>query len=160
MEEASGVMIEKSMIQGGIDFLVEKYNDDDYAFSIYEINEGYIFKTKPAYKHFINTLTKVQSKKKLSASALETLSIIAYKQPVTKGEVEKIRGVNSDYAVKRLLEKGLIEIRGKSDLLGRPLLYGTSDFFMEYFGLASINDLPSHLENEKLDNKIGLEQEL
>ena len=73
---------------------------------------------------------------------LETLAIIAYKQPITKGEVEHIRGVNCDYAVQKLLEKELIEIRGKSDAPGKPIIYGTSKSFMDYFGINSVKDLP------------------
>jgi segregation and condensation protein B len=94
-------------------------------------------------------------KKRLSRSALETLSIIAYKQPVTKSELERIRGVNCDYAIQKLLEKELVAIQGRSDGPGRPLLYGTSDKFMDYFGLKSLDDLPKPKEFREPSNQIG-----
>jgi len=122
---------------------------------------GYQFLTKPAYQASIGILLKQQSKRRLSNSALETLSIIAYKQPVTKSEVENIRGVNCDYAVQKLLEKGLVEIKGKSDGIGRPLLYGTSPSFMEYFGINDLSELPTPKDFAPPDeNVIGEEREL
>ena len=86
---------------------------------------------------------------------METLSIIAYKQPITKGEIEQIRGVNSDYSVQKLLEKELIEIQGKSEAIGRPLIYGTSPRFMEYFGINSVGELPQPKDFSNPDNQIG-----
>jgi len=104
-------------------------------------------------------MLKQRSKRRLSTSALETLSIIAYKQPVTKSDLESIRGVNCDYAVQKLLEKGLVEIKGKSEAIGRPLLYGTTDQFMEYFGINNINELPTPKDfaHQEDDNTIGEE---
>ena len=116
---------------------------------------GYQFLTKPAYQTSIGILLKQQSKKRLSNSALETLAIIAYKQPVTKTQIEQIRGVNCDYTTQKLLEKELIEIRGKADSLGRPILYGTSDKFMEYFGINDLKDLPSPKDFTREENSIG-----
>jgi segregation and condensation protein B len=104
-------------------------------------------------------LLKHKSNKKLSRSALETLAVIAYQQPVSKGEVEKIRGVNCDYAVQKLLEKELIQIKGRSKDPGRPLLYGTSDKFMEHFGLPALQDLPKLKEFLPEDNQIGLAED-
>ena len=98
---------------------------------------------------------KLKSKKSLSRAALETISIIAYKQPLSKLEIEQIRGVNSDYAVSKLLEKELIAITGRSDKPGRPLLYGTSAKFMDYFGINSINDLPKLADFKPENNEIG-----
>jgi segregation and condensation protein B len=86
---------------------------------------------------------------------METLAIIAYKQPVSKTDVENIRGVNCDYAVQKLLDKGLIEIRGKADTIGRPMLYGTSPKFMEYFGINDITDLPTPKDFTAEVNTIG-----
>ncbi len=111
--------------------------------------------TKPAYQASISILLKQQSQKRLSTAQLETLSIIAYKQPITKGEIERIRGVNSDYSVQKLLDKALVEIQGKSDGIGRPLIYGTSNKFMEYFGINAISDLPQPKDFSNLDNQIG-----
>ncbi|UII28183.1 SMC-Scp complex subunit ScpB [Fulvivirga maritima] len=140
--------------------LKDKYEQDEFSFSLDHTGGGYQFLTKPAYQASIGILLKQQSKRRLSTSALETLSIIAYKQPVTKGDMESIRGVNCDYAVQKLLEKGLIEIKGKSDAIGRPLLYGTSDSFMEYFGINSLNELPTPKDFTEIDdNVIGEESD-
>lgn len=139
--------------------LQEKYGQDDFSFALEHLGGGYQFLTKPAYQASISILLKQQSQKRLSPAQLETLSIIAYKQPVTKTEVEQIRGVNCDYSVQKLLEKGLIAIKGKSDGIGRPLLYGTSDKFMEYFGINSIQDLPQPKDFAKEENEIGEEKE-
>ena len=95
------------------------------------------------------------TRKRLSRSALETLSIVAYKQPVSKPELEKIRGVSCDYAIQKLLEKELVMIVGRSDGPGKPLLYATSAKFMDYFGLKSIEDLPQPKEFQEPDNTIG-----
>jgi segregation and condensation protein B len=146
-------------IQGAIDKLSEKYKSEEYSFELNHIAGGYQFLTKPAYQASIGILLKQQSKRRLSTSALETLSIIAYKQPVTKGDLEAIRGVNCDYSVQKLLEKGLVEIKGKSEAIGRPVLYGTSEKFMEYFGINNLNELPTPKDFAPADNIIGEEQE-
>src|SRR5690606_4592579 len=96
-----------------------------------------------------------RSKRKLSQSAIETLAIIAYKEPTTKLEVEQIRGVNCDYSIKMLLEKELITILGKSKVVGRPLLYGVSSLFMDYFGINSKSDLPKLKDISSEENTIG-----
>jgi len=141
-----------------IEVLTKKYQSDEYSFDVNHVGDGYQFLTKPAYQASIGILLKQQSKKRLSNSAMETLSIIAYKQPVTKGEMEQVRGVNCDYSVQKLLEKGLIEIKGKSENIGRPLLYGTSDQFMEYFGINDISELPTLKDFSTEENVIGEEE--
>ena len=135
--------------------LQERFKDDSFSFEIIEIAGGYQFMTKPAYQHTVGAYLKQHSRKRLSRAALETLSIVAYKQPVTKGEVEKIRGVNCDYSLQKLLEKELVSIVGREDGPGRPLLYGTSDKFMDYFGLKSLLDLPQPKDFKQPDNTIG-----
>lgn len=135
--------------------LAEKYRDEKYSFQIEHSGGGYQFLTKPAYQASIGILLKQQSKKRLSNSALETLAIIAYKQPVTKSQIEQIRGVNCDYTTQKLLEKELIEIRGKADTLGRPILYGTSGKFMEYFGINDLMELPTPRDFSREENSIG-----
>lgn len=143
-------------ITEAIDKIDQKYQAEEFSFSLNYSGGGYQFLTKPAYQASIGIMLKQRSKRRLSTSALETLSIIAYKQPVTKGDVENIRGVNCDYAVQKLLEKGLVEIKGKSEAIGRPLLYGTSDQFMEYFGINSLNELPTPKDFAQADdNTIG-----
>lgn len=139
--------------------LEEKYTSDEYSFQLFQAAGGFQFLTKPAYQASIAILLKQQSKKRLSTSSLETLSIIAYKQPVTKSEVEQIRGVNCDYTVQKLLEKGLVEIKGKAESIGRPLLYGTTAQFMEYFGINNLNQLPTPKDFTQETNTIGEENE-
>ncbi|MBC8110319.1 MAG: SMC-Scp complex subunit ScpB [Verrucomicrobia bacterium] len=142
-------------IENTLFVLSDKYKDEKYAFQIENLGGGFQFLTKPAYQASISVLLKQKSRKRLSTSALEVLAIIAYKQPLSKSEIEQIRGVNCDYAVQKLLEKELIEIRGKSEAVGRPLLYGTSERFMEYFGINSIKDLPQPKDIESQANEIG-----
>jgi segregation and condensation protein B len=145
-------------IEAAIYELRKKYNQEDFSFALEHLGGGYQFLTKPAYQASIGILLRQQSHKKLSTAQLETLSIIAYKQPVTKGEVEQIRGVNSDYSVQKLLEKELIEIKGKSEGVGRPLIYGTSAKFMEYFGINTIQELPQPKDFSQPENQIGEER--
>jgi segregation and condensation protein B len=142
-------------ISAAIGRLEEKYQADEFAFQLFKSAGGYQFLTKPAYQTSIGIMLKQQSKKRLSTSAMETLSIIAYKQPISKTEVENIRGVNCDYAIQKLLDKGLIEILGKAETIGRPLLYGTSPKFMEYFGISDISELPTPKDFTNEVNTIG-----
>jgi segregation and condensation protein B len=139
--------------------LQEKYKSDEYSFEPLKSGGGYQFLTKPAYQSSIGILLKQQSQKRLSNSALETLSIIAYKQPITKGEMEQIRGVNCDYSVQKLLEKELVEIKGKADTAGRPIIYGTSQNFIDYFGINDLSELPTIRDFENKENEIGEEKE-
>jgi len=121
----------------------EKYSSEFYPFEIKESGGGLQFLTKPHYYKTVAQLNGDKFLKRLSNAALETLAIIAYKQPITKGEIESIRGVNSDYSVQKLLEKELILIAGRNEKLpGHPLLYTTSKNFMDYFGINSADDLP------------------
>jgi len=142
-------------ILGALQRIEEKFQGDEYSFQLFRAGGGYQFLTKPAYQTSIGIMLKQQSKKRLSTSAMETLSIIAYKQPISKTEVENIRGVNCDYAIQKLLDKGLIEILGKAETIGRPLLYGTSAKFMEYFGINDINELPTPKDFTSEVNTIG-----
>lgn len=141
-------------IASKVDLLIEKYEDESYSFGIKEIAGGYCFMTKGAYHELNGEVLKRENQKKLSRAALETLSIIAYKQPITKGEIESIRGVSSDYSVQKLMEKELVEMIGRAETLGKPLLYATSEKFMNYFGLKSINELPK-LKELKVEEDFG-----
>lgn len=136
-----------------------KYNSMDLAIELVRINGGYQFLTRKEYYPIINQLQIQRSKKKLSQAALETLSIIAYKQPVTKLEIEQIRGVNCDYTIQKLLEKELISISGKAKTVGKPLLYATSAVFMDYFGINSTSDLPQLSDLIPANNAIGEQTE-
>ena len=142
-------------IEIAIKSLQKKYDTQEFALEILEISEGYQFFTKPSFHPIITTLVKQTNKRKLSRAAIETLSTLAYKQPVTKAEMEKIRGVSCDYSIQKLLEKELIEIQGRSEDAGRPLIYGTSPKFMKHFGLKSMKDLPKLKEFKSEDNSIG-----
>jgi len=144
-------------IRDSLENLLKKYGSEEYPFEIYHSGGGYQFLTKAAYQASIGILLKQQSKKRLSTSGMETLSIIAYKQPVTKAQVEQIRGVNCDYSIQKLLDKELIEIRGKSNSIGRPLIYGTSLNFMDYFGINDLNELPTLRDLNQEENEIGKE---
>ncbi|HLF17678.1 MAG TPA: SMC-Scp complex subunit ScpB [Candidatus Omnitrophota bacterium] len=110
--------------------------------TVVEIAGGYQMLTNPLYASYVRDFYKTKHKEKLSKPALETLAIVAYKQPVSRAEIELIRGVNSDGVVVHLIEKELIKIVGRKDIPGRPFLYGTTKQFLEYFGLKSLDDLP------------------
>ena len=138
-----------------LDQLYHFYTQNNFGFELIKSAGGYQFYSKPEYQSVISLLLQQNSKKKLSTTILETLSIVAYKQPVTKSEIEHIRGVNCDYAIQKLLDKNLITIKGKSNDPGRPLLYATSVFFMEYFGINDIKDLPQLKDLRELSNQIG-----
>ena len=155
LENAFESTIPAEDVDAALEALVTKYEDPGFAIEVREINEGFVFLTKPAYHHVVGSYLKLSSKKKLSRVALETLAIVAYKQPVTKSELEKIRGVNCDYVLQKLMEKDLVEITGRADGPGKPLLYSTSEKFMEYFGLKNLGDLPKLKDLQEPDNQIG-----
>jgi segregation and condensation protein B len=139
--------------------ITAKYTDENLAIELVNINNGYQFLTKKNYHSIISLLQLQRSKKKLSQAALETLAIVAYKQPVTKPDIEQIRGVNCDYSIQKLLEKELISIIGKAEAIGKPILYGTSPVFMDYFGINSIKELPHIKELTDNSTSIGEHQE-
>lgn len=130
-------------VETAVEGILEKYQSDFYPFEIRQSGGGWQFLTKKDYHRTVAQLNGEKFLKRLSSASLETLSIIAYKQPVTKSEIEAIRGVSSDYAVQKLLEKELIMIAGRNEALpGHPLVYATSKNFMDYFGINSPEDLP------------------
>lgn len=130
-------------VETSLEGIVEKYKSEFYPFEVIQSGGGWQFLTKKDYHKTIAQLNGDKFLKKLSAAAMETLSIIAYKQPVTKGQVEAIRGVSADYAIQKLLEKELIVISGRNETMpGHPLVYATSKSFMDYFGINSSEDLP------------------
>ncbi|WP_341838190.1 SMC-Scp complex subunit ScpB [Chitinophaga pollutisoli] len=130
-------------VDAAIEAIQEKYSSEFYAFSVRQSGGGYQFLTKREYYQTVAQINGEKFLKRLSTAALETLAIIAYKQPISKGEIEHIRGVSTDYSITKLLEKELIVISGRSEELpGKPLLYSTSKAFMDYFGLNSPADLP------------------
>lgn len=132
-----------AQVEAAVNAIREKYESEFYSFEVVESGGGFQFLTKKEYHNTIAQINGDKFLKKLSVASLETLSIIAYKQPVTKSEIEIIRGVNCDYAVQKLLEKDLVVIAGrKEDSPGKPLIYATSKSFMDYFGINSADDLP------------------
>ena len=132
-----------NQVESAIDGIREKYDSEFYAFELKQSGGGWQFLTKPAYHKTVALVNGDKFIKRLSLAALETLAIIAYKQPITKSEIEAIRGVNCDYAVQKLLEKDLVIISGRNeDAVGKPLIYATSKSFMDYFGINSADELP------------------
>lgn len=148
-------MIAAPEIHDTVQQLIGRYAGEAFSFGIVEIAGGYQFMTKPAFHAAIHTFLRQSSRKRLSVAALETLAIIAYKQPVTKSELEAIRGVSCDYSIQKLLEKELIAISGRSETVGKPLLYATSEKFMDYFGLKSLHDLPKLRDFKAPEEEIG-----
>lgn len=150
-----GIEYSAEEIQGWFDESVRFYEEQEIPFGIIQSGGGYLFKTKTDYHLLIASYLQRNSVKKLTNAALETLAVVAYKQPVTKSEVEIIRGVNCDYTIQKLMEKELIELKGRSEEVGRPLLYGTTSFFLDYFGINSLDELPKLKEFVETENQIG-----
>lgn len=149
------IEIEEDDIKTIIQDLIKKYADDKFPFSIVSSGGGFQFLTKTPYHETVAAMLHQNARRQLTTAAMETLAIIAYKQPVTKSQIEQIRGVNSDYSVNKLMEKELVEIVGRGEEVGKPLLYGTSEFFMDYFGINSLGELPKIKEFEDKENSIG-----
>ncbi len=142
--------IKPSLIKKAVTDLSEEYKNSGRSFAIREIAGGYELSTLEDYSVWIKRLEKERKKRQASMAALETLAILAYKQPVTKVEIEEIRGVDVTAIIATLLDRGLIKIVGKKDVPGRPLLYGTTKKFLEYFGLKSLGELPDINEIKSL----------
>ena len=139
LEEA----IEGDRVATCLEAILEKYEADYYPFQLKETGGGYQFLTKKIFHKTVLQLNGDKHIKKLSTAAMETLSIIAYKQPITKSEIEYIRGVSADYSIQKLLEKELIVISGRNeDMVGKPLIYNTSKNFMDYLGINAASQLP------------------
>ncbi|MDD5292617.1 MAG: SMC-Scp complex subunit ScpB [Candidatus Omnitrophica bacterium] len=138
--------LDSETIRAAIEELKNEYEKRNSGIKIMEVAGGYQMVTSPNYVNFVKKFYKIKHAEKLTLPALETLSIIAYKQPVTKLEIELIRGVNVDGVLKNLLEKGLVRIVGRKEVIGRPFVYGTTRSFLEYFGLNSLEELPA-IEN-------------
>lgn len=129
-------------VDEAVDSLKEEYNNNHRGFNIIDIGDGYQICSRPEYYKYIQEILGEQRNQPLSNAAMEALAIVAYKQPVTKSMIEKIRGVNSDGCVNRLYERGLIDEAGRLDTPGRPVMYKTTDTFLRCFGLRTPKDLP------------------
>jgi len=156
VNNAFGFMEDKitlDQVETCVEGIREKYNAEFYPFELRQSGGGFQFLTKRDFHKTIAQLNGDKFLKRLSTAALETLAIVAYKQPITKSEIEAIRGVNSDYSIQKLLEKELVVITGRNELMpGKPLVYSTSRHFMDYFGINSADELPKI--NEVLADQI------
>jgi segregation and condensation protein B len=141
--------VDKTVIQRWLDELVEEYRQLDRGFHLVKVAGGFQFRTKPEYAQWIQKSKKTKAAR-LTKAALETLTIIAYKQPIIRAEIEAIRGVDSGWVLRALLEKKLIRIMGRKAMPGRPIVYGTSRYFLEFFGLENISSLPTLREIQEL----------
>ncbi len=137
-------------ITSTVEELNREYDRSGRPFHIVNVAGGYQFATRPEFALWLGKMVKERSRRKLSVSALESLAVIAYKQPVTKPEIETIRGVNVDYVLHSLLERSLIAIVGRASTPGRPLLYGTTKEFLKHFGINDLSDLPKPREIDEL----------
>ena len=144
MERLSEIIdgLTPSEIMDLIDSLNREYETEGRSFRLVEVAGGFQFETLPQFGSFIEKLYRSKSRPKLSRASLETLAIVAYKQPISKVEIDALRGVDSDAAIRTLLNRDLIEITGRSEAVGRPIIYGTTQEFLRYFGLKDIKDLP------------------
>lgn len=138
--------IKEETVVDAIQTLNRKYERGKRSFSIVERSKGWKIFTRPEYGGFVRQLFPGPKPRRLSPPAMEALAIVAYRQPVTKASIEHVRGVSSDSIIQKLLDRELIKISGRADLPGRPLLYGTTDFFFEHFGIKSIDELPNSEE--------------
>ncbi len=151
--ERAGAILEGTPpedIQAALDELIQSYASAERGMQIVHTGGGYILSTKPEHDAWVRRLLQIDRKNKLSGASLETLSTIAYHQPVTQAEIAMIRGVDSTSSLKTLLDKKLIKIVGRKKAPGNPLVYRTSERFLQYFGLNSLDELPSEEEIAKI----------
>lgn len=141
---------DKKAVREAIEELRQEYDRDEHAFTIVEFGGGYSISTRPEHAALVKKLFKGRRKQRLSRPALEALAIIAYKQPVTRLEIEEIRGVSASGVIGTLLERDLVQIVGRAETLGHPLLYGTTKNFLDHIGLRGIKELPQLSELEDL----------
>ena len=141
--------ITPKQVRENVQILNNKYQQNNNAFRIEQIAGGYQMQTLPAYSLWLKKLIRVRSDNKLTPATLETLAIIAYKQPIIRADIESIRGVAVGDIIRNLMDKGLVKITGRAEVLGRPMLYGTTKKFLEVFGLNSLKDLPKIEELKK-----------
>ncbi len=151
--------LKEDEVLGLIRELNAEYVRTGRAFRIIQVAGGFQFATMPEFAEWLGRLLKERAKRKLTQAVIESLSVIAYKQPITKPELEAIRGVSADYAIQKLMERGLVTIVGRSASAGRPLLYGTTADFLKHFGLNDLSELPKPREIEEIMADQGFEME-
>lgn len=152
---ADMIEMDKATTKAIVNTLITRYANENRGMRIIELGEGYQMCTSPACFETIRKIYKGREKQGLTPALLETLAIIAYKQPITKGDIEEIRGVNSDHAVNRLVEKGLACEVGRMDTPGKPILFGTTTEFLRHFGFKDMSDLPA-LKEPELDGQMSM----
>lgn len=162
IQEIKGVLEEfdTRQIKDVIAELTKEYEETQRAFTVKEIAGGFQIVTDPMLAPWLKKLYKTSGADRLTGPSLETLAIVAYKQPVTKPEIEAIRGVNVDGVLKTLIEKNLVRIAGRKETIGRPILYGTTQEFLQYFGLSSLGELPKLEEFHFTEKDIELPEHL
>jgi len=144
------VQLDESMVESIVNQLNRRYEENDLSFRIVRSGGGYTFATQPRFHRWLSIFQHANAYRKLSQSAIEALAIVAYRQPITKPEVDQIRGVDSGYIVRQLMEKMLIRVAGRADSPGKPLLYKTTDHFLRHFGINSVDELPRPREIEEI----------
>ena len=149
---ARALEITEIEVSAAVDELASDYDYNRRGICLKRFGSHVQLSTRPDYAPQIEKLLQPIQKQSLSQAALETLAVVAYKQPVTRLDIEQVRGVKCDYSVQSLINKGLIEEVGRKETLGRPILYGTTDAFLSHFGLTTLSDLPKPPENESADN--------
>jgi len=142
LADAAGEDVTVGLVREAVQALVQEYDATGRAFTVEEIAGGYQLLTRPEFNKYLKKILQARHEARFTQAALETLAIIAYKQPITRAEVEDIRGVACSDMIRTLMEKGLVRIAGRSDKIGRALLYGTTKKFLQAFGLSSVKDLP------------------
>jgi segregation and condensation protein B len=141
---------DEKVIERIVDQLNSRYEENDLSFRIEKTGGGYTFVTQPRFHPWLSIFQHENAYRKLSQSAIETLAIVAYRQPITKPEVDQIRGVDSGYILRQLLEKMLVKVSGRADSPGKPLLYKTTDYFLKHFGINSVTELPKPREIDEI----------
>jgi segregation and condensation protein B len=144
---AAAVDMPVNAVECAINNLSDKYHYEKRGIRIIQVGDGYQMCTNQDYYDYIKKLFQAPQRHKLSGTLLETLAIIAYKQPITKASIEEIRGVSADHAVNKLMEYNLVEEKGRADTPGKPILFGTTDEFLRYFGFSNLDSMPVSLEN-------------
>jgi len=147
-ELAAAIQIDEDTTAKLLRELQDRHSCRESGIVVSKVDGSFILMSRPEYAHFVENLSARQRPAPLSPASIETLSIIAYRQPVTRGEIDRIRGVSSDSSIATLSERGLIAEVGRRNSVGRPVLYGTTPEFLMYLGLASLSDLPPLPESE------------
>ena len=150
VENEEQIEISEETVADFVEKLNDRYDENGLSFRIEPLAGGYTFVTQSKYHYWLSVFQHQNAYRKLSQSAIESLAIVAYRQPITKPEVDQIRGVDSGYIIRQLMEKALIEVSGRSDSPGKPLLYKTTKHFLKHFGLNSVGDLPKPREIEEI----------